>query len=323
MPDNVTVIIRTVGERTEALCKKLVLEQGIAGENVVFVREAPFSKALEKSFQVGLERGLPWTMCVDADLLLRPYSIKKLVEFGNKQKPEVCEFQGLVLDKFFGGPRPAGNHLYRTVHLKKALEMIPEEGINIRPEFHTLKRMKLSGFPWYNTSLLMGIHDFEQHYRDIYRKTFVYAHKYYQNVDLFLVYWREMLKNDPDFMVALKGLANGICHYDKVHIDINQSYYAEFQSQVQIKEKGLLDINRYSTSDIQDIINSWKVPEKYLEKFPEKYGYDERKVKKIGRRHIIKNKLRKTGYTGFIPWMLGWTLKRAGILICDRFERGA
>src|SRR6056297_1819677 len=122
--ENVIVIIRAAGERTEELCKKLILEQGIAEEYVKIIHEVPFSAALKKSYELGIESGKKWTFCVDADVLLRPHSVRKLTELADKQPENVCEIQGYMMDKFFGGIRRGGVHLYRSSLLPLVLQNI-------------------------------------------------------------------------------------------------------------------------------------------------------------------------------------------------------
>ncbi len=123
--DLVYVVIRSAEERTEQLCKKLILEQGVFPENLCIVREVPFSAALKKAYELGIERGLKWTLCIDADVLLRPGAVEKMIALAENQDKKVCEIEGFVLDKFAGGPRTGGIHLYRTSLLLKALEHIP------------------------------------------------------------------------------------------------------------------------------------------------------------------------------------------------------
>ena len=69
--DGVTVVIRSVKERTEELCKKLILQQGIPEENLFIIHERPFSRAMRVGYQLGIDRNLPWTLYIDADVFLR------------------------------------------------------------------------------------------------------------------------------------------------------------------------------------------------------------------------------------------------------------
>ncbi|MFQ5575287.1 MAG: hypothetical protein ACE5E0_06670, partial [Terriglobia bacterium] len=121
---DVTVVIRSVGERTEAECRNLIAQQ-VPQENIVIVSNAPFSATLADSYRAGIERGLAWTLCVDADVLLRRHAVSEMLNVACDLPAEACEVQGLMLDKFMGGPRTGGTKLYRTSLLSRALELIP------------------------------------------------------------------------------------------------------------------------------------------------------------------------------------------------------
>ena len=56
--DFVTIVIRTVGERTEAACREMLAQQVPEGHMVV-VSNTPFSATLADSYRAGTERGLP------------------------------------------------------------------------------------------------------------------------------------------------------------------------------------------------------------------------------------------------------------------------
>lgn len=274
---NITVIIRSVKERTEQLCKKLILEQGIKQEDLFIVREVPFSKAMRESFELGIKQGKKWTFCVDADVLLRRNSIHKMIQFAENQKKNVCEIQGLVLDKFFSGPREAGNHLYRTSLLEKVIERIPEEGKNIRPETYTLNRMMEDGYPWKNISYLVGIHDDEQYNFDIYRKAFVQAVKHLDRADLLVNHWKQNIESDPDFRIALRAFSDGIRNTEAVFINREQNLYRKLFEQAGFVEKEELDASGISLKEIEDRIQNWTVHEKYYDYFPNSQGLDSQK----------------------------------------------
>jgi hypothetical protein len=311
--DKVTVIIRSVGERTEQLCQELILAQGVDLDNVVTVRETPFSAAMRKSFETGLERGLPWTFCVDADLLLRPGSVEMMVQLAEQQKENVCEIQGYVLDKFFGGPRNGGVHLYRTGLLDRVISQIPREGVDIRPEFHTLKAMKAQGYPWVDVPYLIGLHDFEQYYGDIFRKCFVQAHKYQYLTELFLSIWRERATYDMDYRIALKGFAKGIEHFGGVFIDTSQTVYQQSFTELQIEEKND-DLTEYSLDKIEQIITQWVEPELYQKKFPTKMGLVSPENRLSFANERIRIKTRELGPIKMLIYAIGWLLIKMGRL---------
>ena len=107
--DDLTIIIRSSGERTVDNCKFLI-EQQVPGNNVIIIEETPFSAALKKCFEVGIERGLKWTLCIDADVLVQDGIIAKLLKYAKTAGENIFEIQGLVIDKFFPIKRPAGKY---------------------------------------------------------------------------------------------------------------------------------------------------------------------------------------------------------------------
>lgn len=295
--DDVTIIIRSTGERTEALCRELIRDQGVAGDQIFIIRESPFSQALVRSYTIGLAEKRRWTFCVDADLLLRPNCVQQMVALAEQQDGRVCEVQGYILDKFFGGPRSGGVHLYRTVHLDKALKLIPEEGVDIRPEHHTLEAMKNDGYPWVSIKYLCGLHDFEQYYKDIFRKCFVQAHKHLELAGIFLPIWRDGAPNDVDFQVALHGFAAGLAHFDDVYIDSRQSVYELAFSKLPVEEKGDMPAQTFSLQRVEEIISGWQEPEIYLKSYPDKMGLHPRSTQPSkGLKRTVKAALRRMIY---------------------------
>jgi hypothetical protein len=287
--ENVTVIIRSVGERTTSICQKLIIEQGLPADAVFVVNEAPFSKAMRESFSIGIKEGRPWTFCVDADVLLRPQSILNMLKIAVQQKTNVCEIQGYVLDKFFGGTRQAGNHLYRTSLLNKMIEAIPDEGVNIRPETYALNVMKNIGHPWIKVNTLIGLHDFEQSHEDIFRKSFIQAHKHLEHFRLIVPYWRECAKKDDDYLSALSGLAAGVEHIDSVRIDINAEYYlTSMSSRIGNQLKDPIQSGEWDLNRVENIINQWREPILYS-----KY-YRSGMVKKESLKTKVLKKIKKT-----------------------------
>lgn len=311
--DKATIIIRSVGERTEQLCRDLILAQGVAPTNVIIVREAPFSAALRKSFEIGLKRGLPWTFCVDADLLLRPNSIVTMLQLAENHEKNVCQIQGYILDKFFGGPRYGGVHLYRTSLLPLTLTKIPPEGKDVRPETHTLNAMAEAGYPWVTVPYLVGLHDFEQSYQDIFRKSFVQAHKHLKWADLFLTICRERADSDKDYHVALHAFATGLVYDGDVYIDIQQDVYQSQFAALDLVEKQPLLSDSYTPKAIEEIITTWIEPGLYLRRFPNKMGLVmPTSEKPLSIKEKLNRQKKRLGYIKMIPYILGWFLTKMG-----------
>lgn len=253
LAEKVTMIIRAAGERSTGLCKKLIEEQGFEG-NIFFTRETPFSAALRKSYDIGISEGRPWTFCVDADVLLRESSIQTLLKFAEDQPANVFEVQGFVHDKFFTIPRQAGNHLYRTSMLERAIKLIPDEGVDIRPESYVLRTMQQNGFPYKTFPSIIGLHDFEQFYFDVYRKAFVQAHKHLNYTEKMVPLWKENAEYDKDYDVALHGFTDGILNRKDVYIDKKQKLYREKFEKLDISEKDDVQIEYFDLSFIEEVL---------------------------------------------------------------------
>jgi hypothetical protein len=268
---DVTAIVRSVGERTEESCRRLLAEQ-IPPDNVVVVRDAPFSATLAQSFRIGLERGLTWTFCVDADVLPLPDAVRDLRESARAAGDNVCEVQGLVLDKFFGDIRAAGNHLYRTAALRTALDLIPAEGLAsptastkkpLRPELLVLNAMKDRGYPWIQTAQTVGLHGFEQYYRDVFRTCFVQAHKHDWVVARLARFWRRMAAQDRDYEVALRGVGAGIAEIGQPRIDVRafpQGGTAVLGLAGLSEKPDIGPGEAITSSQVAAVVTSWVVP---------------------------------------------------------------
>lgn len=241
---NVTVIIRTVGERTTDLCYELIKKQ-IAEDNIHIINETPFTEAMRKTFEVGLRENRKWTFVVDADVLIRPGVIEEIVEYAETVDENVFEIEGKIIDKFLFSmnPREAGNHLYRTAFMKQALNYIPDPYEAIRPETYVRNKMNDIGYAFIKTNILTGLHDFEQYYKDIYRKCFIQAKKHKDRVIKILPVWKGKSLYDDDFKVAIAGFDAGLNYSGKVSISSNELFllkYNDVKKELNLKEKNLL-----------------------------------------------------------------------------------
>jgi len=218
LSDQVMVIVRSADEATQMLCQQLI-ENEVSKENIAVVREVPFSRAVRKTFELGLESDKKWTLAVDADILLRENAIKDMVNWAEQCEDYFFELQGRVFDKFFCTPRPGGPHLYRTEYLEKAISFIPGDPNHLRPESYTYHKMAETGLHFYHDLEVYGIHDFFQYYRDIHRKCFVHASKHGQYLEYFLTQWTARANDDTDYVFAIKGILDGLSHKEEVRAD--------------------------------------------------------------------------------------------------------
>ena len=215
----ITAIVRSAGERTKELCYRLLCDQ-LPPENIVVIEEYPFTSALRKSFQLGIELGRPWTLCVDADTLLWRKSLRNLLTWALATESCIFQVQCDVLDKLFAVPKKAGVRLYRTSLLPQAIACIPADGVSQRPETIVRDQMTSLEYPSLYKRVTVGLHDFEQYYRDLYRKAFVHAHKHNWETEHIEPLWQKLSERDPDYKVALRGLRNGRLFKGIVPLDV-------------------------------------------------------------------------------------------------------
>lgn len=252
-----TAVVRTVGERTTEACVTL-LRQVLPEGHVHVINEVPFSRAVRRGFETGLEQGRKWTLVVDADVLVRAAFVAEALLFADRQQANTFVVQALVHDKFFNLLRPAGNHLYRTKHLSLALSLIPEEGSTLRPEATTIDRMVERGFLFFQKDFVAGLHDYEQHYVDIAKKCFVQAHKHDRFVEHVWAQWQARAQQDPDFRAAIIGAEAGRQHRETVYIDnaFLEARIAADASGAALGRKKPLAIDAYDDATVVNVLRA-------------------------------------------------------------------
>ena len=260
--EDFTVIVRSSEERTTNLCKDL-LEKYFEKSSVFLVKEKPFTESIKESFRVGIEKGRKWTFCVDADVLIDPTNLDNAVMKLAGLHPKAFVMQALVMDKFFGVYRPAGNHFYRTSLLPEALRYIDQYEESLRPESDLINHMMRLGLPWVQIENVLGTHDFEQYYKDIFRKCHLQAHKHRHLFYLLAKRWKNLAVRDKDFQIAYWGLYTGLAHMESVKVDrdIVNNEFEELKELKGINEKLELSIENIilldhdtADEDLQELI---------------------------------------------------------------------
>lgn len=240
LEDYITIIIRSVGERTEDLCYRLINKQ-ISSKNIHIVNEKPFTNAIEKTFDIGIEKNRKWTLVIDADVLIKPKIIEEMFKEAESKDNKIFGISGKIIDKFLcASPRLAGNHLYRTKYLEEAKKFIPSPNKAIRPETYTKEKMESKKRLWESVPIVVGFHDYEQYYKDIYRKCFTHSKKFSANVSEILAHWKKESKEDEDFRVALMAFKDGKKYKKNIAIDANAKFMNNFENKlkkIELKEK--------------------------------------------------------------------------------------
>ncbi len=200
--DNVAVVIRASGERTEQLCKSL-LEDVIPTQNIVVIHESPFSHAVLRTCEIGLSYDLPWTLAVDADVLVDPVKIVEFITLAGQMDTSIFKFNPRIIDKLLYMKRLAGVHLYRTHLLAIAMDHIGSESFTIRPESYLAHQMAEIGHHYQTVDVVVGLHDFEQYYRDLFRTLMTHSIRHPMYLRLLYPFWQELASQDDDYRVVL------------------------------------------------------------------------------------------------------------------------
>lgn len=188
-------------------------------ERLRVIRERPFAAAIRKTFEVATESGCKWTVCIDADVFIHPPGFKQLLAIAEQVPENIWYVQGLTVDKLIPIIRTAGTGIYRSATTALAMDGIPEDGTSLRPETTTMEYMMARGYSMYRTGFVVGMHDFEQYYRDIARKALLHYHKHANIRREMLTYWRDRREKDTDFQAALVGAELAKEAMDRLYID--------------------------------------------------------------------------------------------------------
>lgn len=239
--ENVLVVVRAAGERTEDLCVAIAAEH-VGAEHIKTVHEKPFSKSVRRSFEVGIAANYTWTACLDADILLRQGALADLVEKAHQHPADTFCVQGKFLDMLFRRPRPGGPQLYRTALLPIALEKAQFDEHATRPESYVKEQMAALGYHNIFCESISGLHDYEQYYVDIFRKSIVHAQKHRQSRRYLEDMWRRLAPQDPSYAVALLGLytANALPEHILMHRDYFPQEINEILHMLNLEEKAPL-----------------------------------------------------------------------------------
>lgn len=180
------------------------------------VEAYPFPAALKKCLEIAGKTLMPYTLILDADVILHPHILPKIQEEANrllKNDPRLFFIDFFVFDKF-RGKCCSGCHLYINRHVKSLLQHPFEHLDPLRPENHlVLDFAQKTGLTHTKSHLVVGLHDFEQYYSTLYAKFFRRALRRKEEAAALIELVKERKKyflNDPDFDVVLKALEDGL-----------------------------------------------------------------------------------------------------------------
>ena len=269
--DDTFWIVRGAGERTTQLCYELIARI-VPEERITLIEERPFTKAIRKTLELGAASGQTWTVVIDADVLIDPPGWKQLLAAARQQPADVYCVQGMTVDKFIPILRPVGTGAYRSKLMPLGLPGIPEPGASLRPESTTVEYIFAQGYRRYRTPYRLGLHDTEQSYADILRKTFLHRAKHANVAAEMKDYWQTHRRADPDYRVALLGAAE--CErYDatiEVDRDFQRERFAEILRHEGLTEKPPLDLTAEHATRVRAAVAGFAPVENIQRrKFPE------------------------------------------------------
>lgn len=217
---DIVAIIRSVGERTTGLveyaCKQEI-------DDVRVIRGMSLTDSTRELCRQAVDSGKKWVLMIGGDYIPRPGFIKALRAEADNAEPHHMFVKGIIRDRFLyelrgdgGGPM-----LQRVDLLRKWLDAYEriDNGRTTEAQFH--KYLAAKGYASLRTKTYLALHDYEQHYRDIYRSVFVYGKK---RRDAKRLYKRWKDENLPEFEVALYAHQRGTAHNGPVRADHSLDY---------------------------------------------------------------------------------------------------
>jgi len=237
MSENLHVIVRAAGERTADYCCAELVRQTSAN-SVDRVELTPFWRTLREGLERGLKSGAPWILSVDADVIPATDTVSRVTDWMSRSDDKVGVISGMIQDKLMGCIRFGGIRLYRSSIIPLVLQLMPDQGDNVRPESCAISRLVEQGWQHITLPDLVGLHDYEQYYHDIYRKAFLHIQKHGARAARFLDLWMAGAKHDDDFRAALAGAADALLWQDNIDCDASHAVY---QNKATLKRLGLVE----------------------------------------------------------------------------------
>lgn len=187
------VVLRTNEERTADLSEALLRREF---STVRRIQVRPFHEAVRHGFELAIESKSDWLVTCDGDVLVNPGVNRRLARVAEEMEPSYWQAIGQVKDKLAGCARLGGLRLYRVAFLHKAVESVAAV---VRPEAELCKI-----YPrWLRLPDVFGSHDYEQYYRDLYRKGAQHRVKHQSWAKNIVPIWS--MSQDKDLLTALAG----------------------------------------------------------------------------------------------------------------------
>jgi hypothetical protein len=230
MDEKIFVAIRSIGERTEEACLRIVQSQLGSASQVKLIKNKKFSEAHIESIESALRSDSQWALFLDADVLLRKDAIREMLREAQKISFPFYQFNFRILDRGFSG-ETYGVHFYSMEHFETAVKIKRIILEAQRPEHQLCFEMaKRYGIPSISSDITVGLHGYQQYYADLYRTTFVRAVKYRNHHNyMFRLYEEGYFKQnsgDMDHQFMFWGAIDGaIFSHDNEKVPIDYQIF--------------------------------------------------------------------------------------------------
>ena len=171
---DLSVVLRTNGERTRELCRRLV-EEELGWGHLEVIEEKPFFQAVRRTFAIGAKSGTPYLLGLDADVLLFRGALTHMVQIAQKlMQDHVLRIDFPLIDLFRG--RTIGVHFYNNAYSRafgEFLDREPAAAQKMRVESDNIRDFAAGrGLSWADLSPGPPVawHDYHQYLGDICRK---------------------------------------------------------------------------------------------------------------------------------------------------------
>jgi len=174
---DLTIVIRGAHERTEQLCAQIIARQLPAPAQLTVLHQSPFSAAVNRTFEIGIDSNRPWLIAIDADIIPLDDVVVRIREICGKMAPNAFVATPLFLCSAVGGLATRGLHCYNAKHIKEAYSLIGALDQNLRPESRVHDAMVARGYTRECYAKVFGLHEYEQSPKHVYLKAMLRSRK--------------------------------------------------------------------------------------------------------------------------------------------------
>ena len=139
MSDQITVVVRSCGERTADLVFELL---ETSGYRVFHVSGSPFEETLRKAYSAALAARDEWVVMLDGDVIPLLSGLQDLVVEANGYDQTILGSSAHTLDRLTGRFRFVGVRVFRTEILPTLAKHIPPNGTQLRPETYAHRQVE-------------------------------------------------------------------------------------------------------------------------------------------------------------------------------------